>query len=173
MTLCLQRQEVVRRPENPGGSLAPSRRSPPQGVGKMEFSHQGQGGRSSTLPLWLGEAPGAGRGRRAAAPPTLAPALLLSPASQGSRLLLSPAPATSTRPGQVPTELLLAARRHRSFEAPPLPAGPRLKSRPLGSAPSLAAPGSVLPEARALGPRAFCVVLGPSRALSPQSRLLG
>ena len=58
LTLYLQRQEVSRRPENPGASLAPRRRSPPQGGGKMEFSLQGQGRRSSTLPLWLGEAPG-------------------------------------------------------------------------------------------------------------------
>ena len=58
LTQYLQRQEVSRRPENPSGSLAPSRQSPPQGGGKMEFSHQGQGRRSSTLPLWLGEAPG-------------------------------------------------------------------------------------------------------------------
>ena len=142
----------------------------------MEFSLQGQGRRSSTLPLWLGEAPGlpprprlsrlahtskprprhihpsragpcrapsrrskapflrspaprnqapplAARPFPPAPPPKPAPALLLGPAPQGSRVLLSPAPATSARPGQVPTELLLAARRHRSFEAPPLPVG--------------------------------------------------
>nr|CAI9696146.1 unnamed protein product [Rangifer tarandus platyrhynchus] len=108
-----------------------------------------------------------------APPPKPASALLLGPAPQGSRVPLSPAPATSVRPCQAPTELLLAARRHPSFEAPPLPARPCPKPRPLDTAPPLAVPGSALPEARAVGPRAFCVVLGPPRALSPQSRLLG
>ena len=43
-TLNLQRQEVSRRPENPGGSLAPSRPTAGRGSGvETEFSHQGQG----------------------------------------------------------------------------------------------------------------------------------
>lgn len=52
--------------------------------------------------------------------------------------------------------------------APPLTARPSSEAPPLAARPAPAAAGAPLPEARAVGPRAFCVWLGPPRALSPQ-----
>lgn len=139
LTLYLQRQEVSRRPENPGASLL-----------REGGAHRRAGGRWNS-PSKAKDAEAllclCGWGRRRA--------FLLGPASQGSRILLSPALATSIRPGQAPAELLLAAQRHPSFEAPPLATRPRPSRPGLSPQPRPLSPPRPSSSAPPLKDRAF------------------